>query len=68
MDWAMKGRINLGFLLTWAVIYTVTIAAASTFGHQWRQRHYDLLTNDGYNVAVVQNPTLSLPADAAGHG
>jgi pimeloyl-ACP methyl ester carboxylesterase len=26
---------------------------------------YDLLTQDGYHVAVVQNPTLSLPGDAA---
>ena len=26
---------------------------------------YDLLTQDGYNVAVVQNPTLSLQGDAA---
>lgn len=26
---------------------------------------YDLLTSDGYHVAVVQNPTLSLQGDAA---
>src|ERR1700732_4652285 len=26
---------------------------------------YDLLTQDGYQVAVVQNPTLSLQGDAA---
>jgi len=26
---------------------------------------YDLLTQDGYNVAVVQNPTLSLEGDVA---
>jgi pimeloyl-ACP methyl ester carboxylesterase len=26
---------------------------------------WDLLTRDGYRVAVVQNPTLSLPGDAA---
>ena len=26
---------------------------------------YDLLTKDGYRVAVVQNPTLSLEDDAA---
>jgi pimeloyl-ACP methyl ester carboxylesterase len=33
-------------------------------GSGWRP-FYDLLTQDGYHVAVVQNPTLSLPGDAA---
>jgi pimeloyl-ACP methyl ester carboxylesterase len=33
-------------------------------GSGWRPV-YDLLTRDGYPVAVVQNPTLSLPGDAA---
>ncbi len=33
-------------------------------GSGWRPV-YDLLTQDGYNVAVVQNPTLSLQGDAA---
>jgi pimeloyl-ACP methyl ester carboxylesterase len=33
-------------------------------GSGWRQL-YDLLTSDGYRVGVVQNPTLSLPGDAA---
>src|SRR5271157_1303026 len=33
-------------------------------GSGWRPV-YDLLTQDGYHVAVVQNPTLSLPGDAA---
>jgi pimeloyl-ACP methyl ester carboxylesterase len=33
-------------------------------GSGWRPV-YDLLTRDGYHVAVVQNPTLSLPGDAA---
>jgi pimeloyl-ACP methyl ester carboxylesterase len=33
-------------------------------GSGWRSV-YDLLTQDGYQVAVVQNPTLSLPGDAA---
>jgi pimeloyl-ACP methyl ester carboxylesterase len=33
-------------------------------GSGWRGV-YDLLTRDGYHVAVVQNPTLSLPGDAA---
>ena len=33
-------------------------------GSGWRPV-YDLLTQDGYRVAVVQNPTLSLPGDAA---
>src|SRR6267378_7289165 len=33
-------------------------------GSGWRAV-YDLLTQDGYQVAVVQNPTLSLEGDAA---
>ena len=33
-------------------------------GSGWRPL-YDLLTQDGYHVAVVQNPTLSLQGDAA---
>jgi pimeloyl-ACP methyl ester carboxylesterase len=33
-------------------------------GSGWREV-YDLLTRDGYRVAVVQNPTLSLQGDAA---
>lgn len=33
-------------------------------GSGWRPV-YDLLTSDGYHVAVVQNPTLSLQRDAA---
>lgn len=33
-------------------------------GSGWRAV-YDLLTRDGYRVAVVQNPTLSLQGDAA---
>ncbi len=33
-------------------------------GSGWRGV-YDLLTQDGYNVSIVQNPTLSLAGDAA---
>ena len=33
-------------------------------GSGW-QGVYDLLAKDGYHVAVVQNPTLSLAGDAA---
>jgi pimeloyl-ACP methyl ester carboxylesterase len=33
-------------------------------GSGWRPV-YDLLTRDGHHVAVVQNPTISLPGDAA---
>jgi pimeloyl-ACP methyl ester carboxylesterase len=33
-------------------------------GSGWRPI-YDLLSRDGYNVAVVQNPTLELPGDVA---
>src|SRR3954451_6974712 len=32
-------------------------------GSGW-QGVYDLLTEDGYNVSIVQNPTLSLEGDA----
>ena len=38
--------------------------AASSTPRGWRPV-YDLLTSDGYHVAVVQNPTLSLQGDAA---
>src|SRR5215510_1386222 len=33
-------------------------------GSGWRGV-YDMLTQDGYNVSVVQNPTVSLDGDAA---
>src|SRR5215469_2474422 len=33
-------------------------------GSGW-QAVYDILTKDGYNVSVVQNPTLSLEGDVA---
>jgi hypothetical protein len=34
-------------------------------GSGWQAVH-DLLTKDGYRVAVVQNPTLSLEGHSAG--
>jgi pimeloyl-ACP methyl ester carboxylesterase len=42
----------------------VLVHGAFVDGSTWRGV-YDLLTQDGYRVAVVQNPTLSLQADAA---
>jgi pimeloyl-ACP methyl ester carboxylesterase len=42
----------------------VLVHGAFVDGSTWRGV-YDLLKQDGYNVAVVQNPTLSLEGDAA---
>jgi pimeloyl-ACP methyl ester carboxylesterase len=42
----------------------VLVHGAFVDGSSWRAV-YDLLTGDGYHVAVVQNPTLSLSGDAA---
>ena len=42
----------------------VLVHGAFVDGSSWRAV-YDLLSRDGYHVAVVQNPTLSLPGDAA---
>ena len=42
----------------------VLVHGAFVDGSSWRAV-YDLLTGDGYHVAVVQNPTLSLQGDAA---
>src|SRR5258708_5426274 len=41
----------------------VLVHGAFVDGSTW-QGVYDLLKQDGYNVAVVQNPTLSLEGDA----
>jgi pimeloyl-ACP methyl ester carboxylesterase len=42
----------------------VLVHGAFVDGSSWRAV-YDLLTADGYDVAVVQNPTVSLAGDAA---
>jgi pimeloyl-ACP methyl ester carboxylesterase len=42
----------------------VLVHGAFVDGSTWRAV-YDLLTQDGYHVAVVQNPTVSLQGDAA---
>src|ERR1700756_4775047 len=42
----------------------VLVHGAFVDGSGWRAVH-DLLTQDGYRVAVVQNPTRSLQDDAA---
>src|SRR5215469_17502798 len=42
----------------------VLVHGAFADGSGWRGV-YDLLTQDGYHVAVVQNPTLSLQGDTA---
>ncbi len=42
----------------------VLVHGAFVDGSSWRAV-YDILTGDGYHVAVVQNPTLSLPGDVA---
>jgi pimeloyl-ACP methyl ester carboxylesterase len=43
-------------------VNVVLVHGAFVDGSSWRAV-YDLLTADGYHVAVVQNPTLSLPGD-----
>jgi hypothetical protein len=45
----------------------VLVHGAFVDGSTWRGV-YDLLAEDGYRVAVVQNPTLSLQGDAAETG
>jgi pimeloyl-ACP methyl ester carboxylesterase len=67
----VRGTISQG--VAWKEI-TVSASSAATNvvlvhgsfvdGSGWRAV-YDLLTQDGYHVAVVQNPTLSLQGDAA---
>jgi len=47
-----------------AVGNVVLVHGGFVDGSGWRGV-YDLLTKDGYHVAVVQNPTLSLQGDAA---
>jgi pimeloyl-ACP methyl ester carboxylesterase len=47
-----------------AVANIVLVHGGFVDGSGWRPV-YDLLTRDGYRVAVVQNPTLSLADDAA---
>ena len=47
-----------------AAANVVLVHGAFVDGSGWRPV-YDLLTQDGYHVAVVQNPTLSLQGDAA---
>jgi pimeloyl-ACP methyl ester carboxylesterase len=47
-----------------AVRNVVLVHGGFVDGSGWRAV-YDLLTQDGYHVAVVQNPTLSLQGDAA---
>ena len=42
----------------------VLVHGAFVDGSTWRAV-YDILAQDGYHVAVVQNPTLSLQGDAA---
>jgi len=46
-----------------AVANVVLVHGGFVDGSGWRPV-YDLLKNDGFNVAVVQNPTLSLQGDA----
>jgi pimeloyl-ACP methyl ester carboxylesterase len=46
------------------VAHIVLVHGGFVDGSGWRPL-YDLLTEDGYHMAVVQNPTLSLEGDAA---
>ena len=47
-----------------AAVNVVLVHGGFVDGSGWRPL-YDLLTADGYHVTVVQNPTLTLPGDAA---
>src|SRR5260370_20488104 len=47
-----------------AVKNVVLVHGGFVDGSGW-QGVYGLLKNDGYNVSIVQNPTLSLAGDAA---
>src|SRR5262252_9357668 len=47
-----------------AAVNIVLVHGGFVDGSGWRGV-YDLLTQDGYHVAVVQNPTLSLEGDVA---
>src|SRR6516164_7052539 len=47
-----------------AAVSVVLVHGGFVDGSGWRAVH-DRLTQDGYHVAVVQNPTLSLQGDAA---
>src|SRR5215813_13972101 len=47
-----------------AVRNVVLVHGGFVDGSGWRAV-YDLLTQDGFHVAVVQNPTLSLQGDVA---
>jgi pimeloyl-ACP methyl ester carboxylesterase len=47
-----------------AAVSVVLVHGGFVDGSGWRAVH-DRLTQDGYHVAVVQNPTLSLEGDAA---
>jgi pimeloyl-ACP methyl ester carboxylesterase len=47
-----------------AAQHVVLVHGGFVDGSGW-QAVYDLLKQDGYQVAVVQNPTLSLQGDAA---
>ena len=41
----------------------VLVHGGSVDGAGWRGV-YDILTKDGFNVSIVQNPTISLAGDA----
>jgi pimeloyl-ACP methyl ester carboxylesterase len=57
----MKGRIIINAN---PAANIVLVHGGFVDGSGWRPV-YDLLTRDGYHVAVVQNPTLSLQGDVA---
>jgi pimeloyl-ACP methyl ester carboxylesterase len=57
----MKGR----YMSTAAPAKNVVLVHGGFVDGSGWQGVYDILTRDGYNVSIVQNPTLSLKGDAA---
>jgi pimeloyl-ACP methyl ester carboxylesterase len=61
---ANEGQVGLTTSAGSGALNVVLVHGAFVDGSSWRAV-YQLLTEDGYGVAVVQNPTLSLSGDAA---
>jgi pimeloyl-ACP methyl ester carboxylesterase len=57
-------RTNMNGLLNQAAVSVVLVHGGFVDGSGWQKVHAQL-KNDGYNVTVVQNPTLSLEDDVA---
>ena len=63
-EWMVRERRNQMSTATEGVKNVVLVHGGFVDGSGW-QGVYDLLTKDGYNVSIVQNPTISLADDVA---